>query len=53
MIIWGRGNHKEKEFGSVSGLLVTEGFDENGEESSKKRKRTNVPSGKLDDNALY
>lgn len=46
-------NNEPLQFGSVSGLLVTEGFDENGEESSKKRKRTNVPSGKLDDNALY
>lgn len=45
-------NNEPLQFGSASGPLVTEGLIENGGESSKKRKRTNTPSGKLGDNAL-
>lgn len=45
-------NNEPLQFGSASGPLVTEGLIENGGESNKKRKRTNVPSGKLGDNAF-
>uniref|UniRef100_A0A671DJ50 Ecto-NOX disulfide-thiol exchanger 2 n=1 Tax=Rhinolophus ferrumequinum TaxID=59479 RepID=A0A671DJ50_RHIFE len=37
-------NNEPLQFGSASGPLVTEGLIENGGESNKKRKRTNVPS---------
>jgi hypothetical protein len=40
-------NNEPLQFGSASGPLVPEGLIENGGESSKKRKRTNPPSGKL------
>ncbi|XP_011249299.1 ecto-NOX disulfide-thiol exchanger 2 isoform X9 [Mus musculus] len=43
-------NNEPLQFGSASGPLVPEGLIENGGESSKKRKRTNPPSGKLADN---
>ena len=43
-------NNEPLQFGSASGPLVTEGLIENGGESSKKRKRTNAPSGKLGNN---
>lgn len=45
-------NNEPLQFGSSSGPLVTEGLIENGGESSKKRKRTNTPSGKIGCNAL-
>lgn len=45
-------NNEPLQFASASGPLVTEGLIENGGESSKKRKRTNAPSGKLGNNAL-
>lgn len=44
-------NNEPLQFGSASGPLVTEGLIENGGESSKKRKRTNAPSGKLGNKA--
>lgn len=45
-------NNEPLQFGSASGPLVADGLIENGGDSSKKRKRTNTPSGKLGENAL-